>query len=331
VDRSNLTLGAYLCDHWLPGLESDLEKQLRPSTLASYRENIRLHVISHIGKAKLQALTEADLNRLYRKLITEGRRDGKGPLSGRTVRYVHVLIHGALEAAVNENLVSRNVAKRAKPPRVDRGREPKAWTSDEARSFLAVARADRLSAMWTLLITTGARRGEIVGLTWDYVDLDSGRLRIRKALVSIGYQVTESLPKTSKSRRDISLDPGTVAALKEWRKSQLEERLAWGPAYVDSGYVFTREDGQSLHPDRVSKMFNRLVTMAGVPRIPLHGARHTAATLLLEAGIPAKVVQERLGHSSIVVTMDTYSHVVERLDRTAAEALALMTGVANNR
>jgi integrase len=341
VDRTNLTVKMYLTDTWLPALEADLEKNLRPSTLASYRSNLLVHVVPRLGHLKLQALTDKHLNELYHHLITEGRRDGKGGLSARSVRYVHVLIHAALAHAVRENLIAiaKNPADRAKPPKEDRatalendrGLELKPWSPHETKAFLERARIERLHALWVLAITTGMRRGELLGLRWSDVDFETGRLKVRRALISVGYQVSESQPKTAKSRREIGLDAGTVAVLKEWRKGQLEDRLKWGPAWVDSGYIFTKEDGSPLHPDRVSKIFNQLVAAAELRRIRFHDLRHGWATLALEAGIPAKVVQERLGHSSINVTLDVYSHVVKKLDIKAAETVAHMIGVTDVR
>lgn len=337
VDKNNLTVKTYLTEIWLPALAGDLQKSLRESTLDSYRSNLVVHVVPRLGGIKLQALNHGHLDGLYTDLVCAGRRDGKGGLSPRTVRYIHVLIHAALKHAVSENLVPRNVADRAKPPRAYRAPAPEddhgdlqlPWSIAETKAFLELARSDRLHALWVVVTTTGMRRGEALGLKWSDVDLEAGHLKVRRALVSTNYRVSEVPPKTPKSRREISLDDGTMAALKTWRKSQLEERVKWGPAWIDAGYVFTREDGTPLHPDRVSKIFNQLVVSGGLRRIRLHDLRHGWATLALEAGIPAKVVQERLGHSSIGVTLDVYSHVVKKLDHEAAETVAHLIGVAD--
>jgi integrase len=165
------------------------------------------------------------------------------------------------------------------------------------------------------------RRGELLGLRWEDLDLEAGTLAIRRALVVVGYEVVVSQTKTDRARV-IALDAGMVAILREWRRSQLEERMRWGSAWRDSGYIFTREDGSPLHPDETSKQFNRLVASSGLPRIRLHDLRHGWATTALAAGVHPKIVAERLGHGSIQITLDTYSHVLPQQDRAAGELVA---------
>jgi integrase len=166
------------------------------------------------------------------------------------------------------------------------------------------------------------RRGELVGLRWTDVDLEAGRLTVRRAVVTVRYEMIESEPKTEKSRRPIALDPQTVKILREWRVRQLEERLLCGGGWIDTDDVFTRPDGSGLHPDRVSKLFDAAVNNAGVPRLRLHDVRHTWATMALRAGVHPKIVSERLGHSSIQITLDIYSHITEEQDREAAIRVA---------
>ena len=168
------------------------------------------------------------------------------------------------------------------------------------------------------------RRGEALGLGWDAVDLDSARISIRRALVVVDYQLVWSEPKTPRSRRVVALDAGSVAALRAHRKRQLEERLAWGPAYEDSGLVFTREDGTPLHPEAVSAQFKRHAQEAGLAPIRLHDLRHSYASAALAAGVHVKVVSEQLGHSTVALTLDTYSHVIPALAEDAAERVAAL-------
>ena len=168
------------------------------------------------------------------------------------------------------------------------------------------------------------RRGEAVGLTWENVDLEAKRVAIRKTLVVTGYTPQVSEPKTRKGRRLIDLDQATVAALKQQRKRQKEERLAWGPLWKDTGYVFTREDGEPYHPERISKLFIQTAKKTGLPRIRLHDLRHTYATLAMGADIHAKVVSERLGHANIGITLDTYSHATPALSEEAASRVAAL-------
>jgi len=320
VDPSRLTVGQYMEDRWFPAIEAT---GLRPSTLTSYRDVWRLYLKSSLGSIPLQNLTADELSRLYGHLSKEGGKGGR-PLSRRTVRYSHTVIHKALKDAERWRLIRRNVAALADPPsaKSTKPSKPKAWSADQLRTFFGHVGDDRLSALWWFFATTGVRRGEAAGLRWENVDLEAGAVAIVETRVSVNYRVLDSDPKTERGRRRIALDPETVRVLREWRKVQLEERMAWGPAWSDTGHVFTREDGTPWHPDRISKMFTRLVSETGLPQIPVHSLRHTSASLALANGVPLKVVQERLGHSSIAITADVYSHVTEGMDREAASAIA---------
>ncbi len=323
VEPSKLTVSEYLTERWLPAIR----RRVRPSTFGSYERNVRGHIVRHVGHLPLQQLTGDALSAMYGALLDHGRRDGKG-LSPRSVRYLHAIIRRALEDAVRWQLVPRNVADRADPPRQTINREPlRTWTAEQLRAFLEHVREDRLYALWAALSSTGMRRGEALGLGWDHADLDAARLAVRRNLVAVRGRGSEreaawSEPKTAKSRRSVALDPGTVEALRVHRMRQVEERMAWGPAWKDHGLVFSREDGSPLDPDWVSKRFERLVAVTGLPALRLHDLRHTHATLALQAGIHPKVVSERLGHSTIAITLDTYSHAIPAMQESAAERVA---------
>lgn len=322
VESSRLTLGAFLTEHWLPTARA----AVRPTTWTTYRIYAEAQVIPALGHVPLQALTAAHLNRLYANLAEHGRRDGRGGLKPKSVRHVHVLLHKALSDAVRWGLVARNVADAADPPRVPR-QERGAWSAVELRAFLQATSEDRLAAMWLLFPTTGMRRSELLGLPWRAVDLEAtpGRLAIVQTVVVLDRRpVIVAEAKTATSRRQLALDPFTTAALKAYRVQQLQERLAWGPAWTDTGLVFTREDGQVLHPERVSKRFTRLVQDAGLPPITLHGLRHSYATAALAAGEPLKVVSERLGHASTSITANLYQHVLPSMDERTANAVATL-------
>ncbi|EQD49137.1 integrase family protein, partial [mine drainage metagenome] len=178
------------------------------------------------------------------------------------------------------------------------------------------------AALWRLLAVTGMRRGEACGLRWDDVDLEGGTLSIRVTRVVVGHEVVESLPKTAASARSIALDARTIQLLRSHAERQEERRRQLGPAYVDSGLVVTWEDGRPVHPSMVTKIFTREARAAGLAPIRLHDLRHSHATAGLEAGVPAKVMSERLGHSSVKTTLDIYSHVSPAIDREAAEKTA---------
>jgi integrase len=316
VEPSRLSVAVFLREQWLPGLAP----QVRPTTLHGYRTNLERYVVPRIGATLLQRLTPAHLNGLYAELLAAGGRDGR-PLGARTVQSVHMTVRKALGDAARWGLVARNVATLASSPRPRRA-EMRTWTAGELRAFLEHIAGDRLAALWTLAASTGMRRGELAGLRWADVDLQRGRVAIRQTLVLAGRQVVTSEPKTSRGRRSVALDPRTVAQLRAWRATQAAERLAWGAGWADSGLVFTRSDGAPLHPEWLSDAFEWRVGRARLPRIRFHDLRHTHASLGLAAGIPVKVMSERLGHTSSSFTADQYVHVTPQLEEQAAATVA---------
>lgn len=220
--------------------------------------------------------------------------------------------------AHRKGTVARNVADTADPPSISRsGRSIRVWTGDQLRCFLDAMADHELYALYLLAATTGMRRGEIAGLLWHNVDLDAARLTINQQIVSVQYQLIETDLKTPASRRNIDLDPRTVAELRRHRRRQLEERMATGRR-GDDGYVFAKPDGAPIHPDLISQTFERAVAKLDVPRIRLHDLRHTHATILLQQNVHPKVVSERLGHSSVAFTMTVYQHVMPGLQAQAA-------------
>lgn len=317
------TLAAYL-ESWLPGVRVSRTG----STASNYRWVLEAYVLPRIGGLRLAALQPNHLRSLYADLLESGSlgrgrdRVGRGgPLSARTVSLVHRILHRALEDAVSDGLLPRNPAAAVKRPATPKSAAGKVWSADQARRFLTSVAADRLEALWRLELSTGLRRAEAAGLRWSDVDLHAGALSVRVQRTTEGYAVVEREPKTGAGRRLVPLDADVVASLRAWRKRQVEERLAYGPAYEDTGLVFTREDGAGYHPQRLSVMFRHLCEKAGVEAIRFHDLRHTAATLALEAGIHPKVVQERLGHASVQITLDTYSHVQPTIARDAADRI----------
>jgi integrase len=199
----------------------------------------------------------------------------------------------------------------------------KVWSPAQLRSFVEFTSDDRLAAAWLLLVTTGMRRGEVLGLTWENVDFTNSRLSVVRSLSIVNYHDVRLIqPKTSKGRRSIALDPATLAALQAHRVRQLEERLQWGAAWNDSDLVFPREDGTPIHPQRMTSWFEQLSRDACLPRIRLHDLRHSYATAALAADVPAKVVSERLGHASVMITLDTYSHILPSMQEDAASTVA---------
>jgi integrase len=236
---------------------------------------------------------------------------------------VHTILHKALSDAVRWSFVARNVAAAANPPSTSSsGRVMKTWSVEELRTFLVHVHEDRLYAAWLLASATGMRRGEVLGLRWEDLDLDASRLAVRQTLVSIAYELHFSTPKTGRSRRSVALDVATVAALRSHRARQAEERLAWGEGYQDGALVFAQENGEPIHPERLTQLFDKHVRYSRVPRIRFHDLRHTHATLSLQAGIHPKVVSERLGHTTVAFTLDVYSHAIPAMHAEAAQRVA---------
>jgi integrase len=312
------SLATYVRQEWLPGRRH----AVRPSTWASYRDVLEGRVLPRIGELRLDQMKPGHVADLYADLLKSGGRDERrtAGLSPRTVRYTGMVLKRVLSDALKRGLIVRNPAEHVERPKV-RDAEMSWWSITEARAFLAHIEGDRLAALWKLYLTTGLRRGEALGLKWDDIDLDAARLAVRRTLVAVEGAAAWSEPKTAASRRVVTLDPATVEVLRAHRRRQLEERLALGAGYRDQGIVFATVVGEAMHPDSASKMFDRLIAAAGVRRIRLHDLRHTAATVMLEQGVPLKVVTERLGHSSTRITADLYQHAGETMQADAAAKL----------
>jgi integrase len=301
-------------------VERALELRANGLTLAATAERLGDELVEadHITKDTLACL-------LRRHSVAE---DGDGPdrrLDPRTVNYVHTIVHRALKDAVRWGRLARNPADATDPPRGGQKSDGvRSWDAATLRKFLTESSAsdDRLRPLWVLLATTGMRRGEALGLRWSDVDVDAGRLRVVQTIIQVRSKATIGEPKTARGRRPIALDAGTVAVLREHRRRVLEQRMLVGGDFKDRDLVFHHPDGSCLKPDAVSAAFVRRVRAAGLPRLTLKGLRHTWATLALERGIHPRVVQERLGHSTIAITLGIYSHVAPTLHDEAAQLVA---------
>lgn len=310
------TLREFLVGSWMPAIRA----RVRPSSHDSYRRLIEQHILPSLGDVALAELTPEVLNAFYAELLLAGRKDGTGGLSTRTVLYAHTLLRKALKDGVRWGRLPENVADRADPPR-SRSPEFATWSASELEGFLGRVRSDRLYACWRLAAMTGLRRGEVLALRWEDVDLDGGRIAVRQTLQAIAGDLAFGPPKSGRARA-VLLDAETVEALKAHRKRQVQERLA-APSW-ETTLVFCSEEGEPIHPDRFSAAFRRVIKRARLPLIRLHDLRHTHATLALSAGVHPKVVAERLGHATVNVTLNTYSHVLPTLQEEAAERIAAL-------
>jgi integrase len=320
VVPSRITVREYLLKEWLPAIRGTI----RPTTFASYAMHVEGHIVPALGSLQLSRLSAQAINAFYARLLENGRLQGKGALSPATVRRVHATLHRAGKDAVRWQRLSVNPVDAADPPRGKaEQRDLAAWSAEQLASFLASVRDERLFALWRLLAMTGARRGEALGLRWEDLDVEAATITIRRALVPMGAEVLVSEPKTRRGRRAIALDPLTLEALKAHAARQADERSACED-WVESGYIFTTADGRPLDPHRISKAFERHLRAAALPRIPLHGLRHTYATLALSSGVNPRIVSGRLGHSTVALTLDIYSHVLPQADQEAADRIAAL-------
>ena len=316
TEHTSATVGEYL-EQWM----ANQEPTARKTTFRGYKQDLE-RVIRVLGHVRLQELTPMQLETAYAEMMKSGSARG-GKLSAKTVYNAHSSLRKALNDGVRLGVLIRNPATAARPPKRTKP-EMETWTAAQLGEFLAGVEDDPLHAAYVLIGTTGMRRGEAMGLRWQDVDLDAGFVRIRQTLTTVNDRLVFDTTKTDKSRRRISLDESTVAALRRHRARQAEDRLLVGEGWDDSNdLVFTQADGSPVHPDRWTRAFKRHVKRLGLPELRgPHSLRHTWATLALEAGIHPKVVSERLGHSTISITLDTYSHVVEGMDADAATLVA---------
>lgn len=319
---SATTLRDYLVGQWLPAREA----ALAPSTYARYVTSIEHYLLPHLGDSQLRRLQPTDLESLYRRLLLRGGRQG-GPLAAKTVRNLHQIIRPALDDAVARGLIAPNPARIVVAPdprkRPSSRRRAKSWTASELGAFLAGSTAERHAVLFRLTAATGMRRGEVLGLRWDHVHLDTGRIEVTHAITAVGYRLEFSQLKTRTSRRNITLDAATVAMLAEWQRRQADQLAGAGVDNAEA-LVFTGTDGRPLHPHAASQAFGRAQRRLGVPVIRFHDLRHTHATLLLRDRVPIKVVSERLGHSNPAFTMMTYQHVLPGMQDDAAATYATL-------
>jgi len=306
VVPSDVTLRDFLED-WL----KEKMKQVKPSTLSSYQQVLNLYVVPYLGQMKMKDLKPQHFVRLYEHLQGKDMN-----ISNRTIKYVHTVIKSALDKAVQWELIPKNIVENVDPPRQTRNKF-NVWDEQEIKRFLEVAKDSWYFEVYYLALTTGMRQGELLGLRWRNVDLEKKRIYVVEQY-NLKTQAFEEV-KTESSRRNISIDNDTVEVLRKHKKKQAAMRLK-AEFWQDHDLVFCTRNGLPIRHRNLVRNFKEYIKRAGVPEIRFHDLRHTHATLCLTNGWHPKVVQERLGHSSIQVTLDTYSHVIPSLQDELASA-----------
>lgn len=321
TNPSKITLGEYL-EKWIT-LHA---LTIKPTTEAEYRARIANQISPFIGAMPLSALRPSDVQKLYIDLKQRGGTNGR-PLSAKTVKNTSIVLKRALRHAVEvDNLLAVNPALRVPIPKGE-SRRNELWTREEVHTFLKHCQSHRLFAFYRLAAYTGARRSELLALKWTDLDLEAKKLTISKGRVKTLHGVIDQAStKGGTGRRVVSLDQGTVEALRAHRKQTLEERLQLGAAWVESGYVFVREDGEPIDPDTPSQLFTGMRARLNLPNQRLHDLRHFHATELLTAGVPLHVVAERVGHKDAMVTATIYAHVRPAEAESVADIFAKALG-----
>ena len=308
--------GKYTVGEWMEVWFQDYAKiKVRPSSHQTYQGYIHNHIRPNIGDIPLEKLTSLDLQKFYKKLLAKGRVDrveAKGQpkgLSAKTVRNIHQILSSALKLAQEQRLILTNPAEGCALPRVEH-QEMKTLTTVQLSSFFREARESGVFELYYLELATGLRRGELLGLKWEDVDLEPGDLRVRRQVSRINGEVVEAPLKTKNAYRTLPLAEDTVSVLKEQRKK-----------VGNSPWVFPSPNGGPISPDSVLHMLHRVLKRAGLPKVRFHDLRHTFATLALQNGVDVKTVSGMLGHFSAGFTLDTYAHITSAAQRQAAKTM----------
>lgn len=321
--RSNLKKGiapvigrqslAQFLEMWLTDC---VKPSVRPATWLSYDQQVRVHITPALGHVDLTKLRPEHIQRYMNEKTAAG-------LSSKTVRYHRSVLAMALKQAHRWGLVAQNVATLVDPPSAKKY-ALQTFDPAQAHTLLEALKGERLGALFTVALALGLRRGEALGLRWQDIDFEGCTLRVSQALARVGHEIVISEPKTASSRRILPLPDTLAASLRERRKQQLEERLAAGDKWTDSGLVFTSREGESIDPRTVKRHLDRILTAAELPHCRVHDLRHFCASLLLAQGVALKVVSEILGHTQISITADLYTHVLPSLKQDAIGALDRM-------
>lgn len=320
VDPERITFAEYI-EQWL----AHMRHRIRTTTFDRYESYVRCHMLPALGQMQLSKIRPMHIQELESRALKRGRKDGKGGLSAQSVLHLHRVLHGALAQAVRWQLLAANPAAAVQPPRIGR---PKIHVPDpEAVERIVLASEDTsLYIPVVLAVATGMRRGEILGLRWRAVDLDQGLVRVVSTLQRHRHGVDIGEPKTQRGRRTIVLPSFAIEVLRRHRKAQAAKRLRLGEVWRDEDFVATNGVGGPMDPGEVTRGFKRLARSAGAEGVRFHDLRHAYATMLLARGVHPKIASEALGHSTVGITLDTYSHVLPTMQAEAAAAIQTALG-----
>jgi len=314
VKPEKTSVGEYL-RHWVDGYAM---MHTSPRTAEGYQAIVNRYLIPALGGISLCELQPRHLEKYYADALSHGRLDGKGGLSARTVLHQHRVLSQALKHAVKQGVLVRNVAEVVVAPRPGRNQMATLPAAD-VPSFLDAARKTPYYVLFYTALYTGMRRGELLGLRWCDIDLGKATISVVQTLCRLsGGRFVIKEPKSPHSRRSVALSPSVAELLRRHHTEQEAQKILLGKALAGDDLVFTYPDGSPLDPSTLTHAFGKLIKKAGLPHIRFHDLRHTHATLMLKGGVHPKIVSERLGHASIGITLDTYSHVVPGLQEAAA-------------
>jgi integrase len=327
IRPQRLTLAEYL-HQWLDGY---VETNCSTRTLDGYHTIVRCHLIPSLGMVPLAQLQPQHIQQYYAQALSDGRADGKGALSARSVLHIHRVLSQALNYAVRQGLLIRNIAELVDPPRA---RKPKMKTlaPEEVSQLLGAAKGTPYHPVIYVAVNTGLRQAELLGQQWRDLDLDLASLSVTQVLYKRKGVCQFKEPKSSGSRRRLDLSPSLALFLRQYRVEREAERLLLGKPLGKDDLVFSNVDGTPMDPGTLTHNFARIARKAGLPGTRFHDLRHTFASLMLLAGVHPKIVSEMLGHSSVAFTLDTYSHVIGGLQRAAMRRLdeVLQPGLVEN-
>ncbi len=307
--------GKYTVNQWMEEwFENVCKIKVRPSSHQTYRGYIDHHIAPHIGKIPIEKLSTMDLQKLCRKLMDKGRverieseKQPKG-LSAKTVRNIMQVISSAMDFAVAQKIITGNPCKAVELPKAEK-QEMQTIPAEQLQAFLQEAKATGVYEMYYIELSTGLRRGELLGLKWPDIDWNNGIITVRRQIARVNGEITEAPLKTKNSYRRVSISPQAIEVLKQQK------------AKTDSEYVFPSPTGGPISPDSVNNMLKRVLARADIPKVRFHDLRHTFATIALQNGVDIKTVSSILGHFSAGFTLDTYAHVTTAAQREAAETM----------